>query len=245
MTPRDGAASRGTAGFALVTLVLVGALIGLGVWQLQRREEKHALIAALDARLSAAPVPLPPPSVWPALDPAHDEFRRVTFAATFTGRPEANVYSSGSAVRADIGGPGVFVFAPAQLAGGGTVVINRGFVADAERARAAPPPQGETVLTGYLRFPERPGWLTPRPDAAKRLWFARDVADMAQAYGWDAVAPFYVDLEAPAPAAGVPKPGPLVVHLKDDHLQYALTWFGLAAVVAIAFGVWLAGRRRA
>jgi cytochrome oxidase assembly protein ShyY1 len=58
------------------------------------------------------------------------------------------------------------------------------------------------------------------------------------------VAPFYVDLESPAPPSGIPKPGPLHVHLKDDHLQYAITWFGLALVVAAAFGFWVAGQRR-
>jgi len=57
--------------------------------------------------------------------------------------------------------------------------------------------------------------------------------------------PFYVDLETPAPESGIPKPGPLSVHLKDDHLQYAITWFTLAFVVVIAFGVWWRGQRRA
>jgi cytochrome oxidase assembly protein ShyY1 len=67
---------------------------------------------------------------------------------------------------------------------------------------------------------------------------------MASALGWGAVAPFYIDLESPAPANGIPKPGPLQVHLRDDHMQYAITWFSLAALVAIAFGIWLDGKRR-
>jgi cytochrome oxidase assembly protein ShyY1 len=72
---------------------------------------------------------------------------------------------------------------------------------------------------------------------------------MARALGWGEVgkqvAPFYIDLEEPVPASDVPKPGPLEVHLKDDHMQYAITWFGLAIAVVIAFGVWLWGQRRA
>jgi cytochrome oxidase assembly protein ShyY1 len=71
---------------------------------------------------------------------------------------------------------------------------------------------------------------------------------MARALGWGeagkAVAPFYVDLESPVPESGIPKPGPLSVRLKDDHRQYAITWFTLAAAVVIAFGVWWRGRRR-
>ncbi len=100
------------------------------------------------------------------------------------------------------------------------------------------------TLTGYIRFPETAGALTPAENVTKRLWFTRDHLAMAHALGWGEVAPFYVDLEAPAPANGIPKPGPLDVHLKDDHMQYAITWFALAGAVVIAFGVWLRAQRR-
>jgi cytochrome oxidase assembly protein ShyY1 len=100
------------------------------------------------------------------------------------------------------------------------------------------------TLTGYLRFPEAPGWLTPAENRDKRLWFVRDHHLMASTLGWGAVAPFYVDLEQPVPENGIPRPGPLDVHLKDDHLQYAITWFALAGALLIAFGVWVGGRQR-
>jgi len=58
------------------------------------------------------------------------------------------------------------------------------------------------------------------------------------------VAPFYIDLETPVPESGLPKPGPLTVHLKDDHLQYAITWFALAGAVVIALGVWMRQSQR-
>ena len=86
--------------------------------------------------------------------------------------------------------------------------------------------------------------LTPAANQSKRLWFTRDHLAMAQALGWNKVAPFYIDLEAPVPANGIPKPGALEVHLKDDHMQYAITWFALAVAVAIAFAVWLRAQRR-
>ena len=88
------------------------------------------------------------------------------------------------------------------------------------------------------------GWLTPTENRDKRLWFVRDHPAIASALGWGAVAPFYVDLEQPAPENGIPRPGPLDVHLKDDHLQYAVTWFLLAGAVLIAFAVWARGRRQ-
>jgi surfeit locus 1 family protein len=246
---------RGTS-FGLFTLVMVALFVSLGAWQLQRRVEKHALIAALTERLAAAPGPLPSPSQWSALTPARDEFRRVSFAATYQSRPDAMVYSSGSGVREDVSGPGTWAFMPARLPGGETVAINAGFVQNTmqdreqqDRAVARLITREPVTLTGYIRFPEAAGMLTPRENLAKRLWFTRDHLAMARSLGWgDAgrpVAPFYIDLEQPVPASGIPKPGPLDVHLKDDHLQYAITWFALAVAVVIAFAAWWRAQRRA
>jgi cytochrome oxidase assembly protein ShyY1 len=232
-------------GFSAFTLAMVALFVGLGVWQLQRRVEKHALIAALTERLAAPPVPLPPPSDWSALGPAKDEFRRVSFTATYAELPDAMVYSSGSAVRDDISGPGTWAFLPAKLPFGEIIAINAGFVQNTmqdrdleDRAVARLITHQPAMLTGYLRFPENAGMLTPSENLAKRLWFARDHLAMARALGWGEIAPFYIDLEQPMPQSGMPKPGPLEVHLKDDHLQYAITWFTLAGAVVIAFAVW-------
>ena len=251
MIATTGERRRRGAGFGVFTLAMVAVFVGLGVWQLQRRVEKHALIAALTERLAAAPGPLPPSAQWSALTPSVDEFRRVRFTATYASGPDAMVYSSGSAVRDDISGPGTWAFLPARLATGETVVINAGFVQntmqdrDQEDRAVKPLVTGAPVeLTGYLRFPETAGVLTPAENVTRRLWFTRDHLAMAHALGWGEVAPFYVDLEAPVPANGIPKPGPLDVHLKDDHMQYAITWFALAGAVVIAFAVWLRAQRR-
>ena len=243
-------------GFAVFTALMVLVFAGLGIWQLQRRAEKHALIAMLNERLAAAPAPLPPRSQWNALTPGRDEFRRIAFSATYAPLPDAMVYSAGSAVRNDVSGPGTWAFLPAQLADGNTIVVNTGFVQNTMQDRAQQDRAvrrlitGDPVqLTGYIRFPESAGALTPSESVAKRLWFTRDHLAMARVLGWveggKAVAPFYVDLETPAPESGIPKPGPLSVHLKDDHPQYAVTWFTLAFAVVIAFGVWWRTQSRA
>jgi cytochrome oxidase assembly protein ShyY1 len=252
---------RGSLGFGIFTLAMLAVFIGLGLWQLQRRAEKHALIAALTERLASPPAPLPPAPQWRALTAANDEFRRVSFTATYPHLPDAMVYSAGSAVREDISGPGTWAFLPALLSSGETVAVNTGFVPNTmqdrgveDRAVARLARDQQVVLTGYLRFPEAPGLLTPAENPDKRLWFTRDHLGMAQRLGWgkqdsqkqdSQVAPFYIDLETPVPESGIPKPGPLDVHLRDDHLQYAITWFALAAAVAIAFAVWLRAARRA
>src|ERR1700761_10739 len=246
---------RGIAGFSIFTAVMLVVFTGLGIWQLQRRVEKHALIAALDQRLAQTPGALPPPSQWASLDAADDEFRRVRFSATYQAAPDAMVYSSGSAVREDVSGPGTWAFVPAKLASGETVVVNTGFVQNtmqdrAQQDRAVKPllTGAPVTLTGYLRFPERAGALTPAENPATLLWFTRNHLAMAKALGWghgSGVAPFYVDLESPVPGSGIPKPGALEVHLKDDHMQYAITWFSLAGAVVIAFLVWWRAQRRA
>jgi cytochrome oxidase assembly protein ShyY1 len=161
------------------------------------------------------------------------------------------VYSAGSAVRPDVSGPGTWAFLPENLQNSETVVINAGFVPNTMQDRAvedrAVAPlygSGPVLFTGYIRFPENSGALTPSENIAKRLWFYRDHLAMAGKLGWKEVAPFYIDLETPVPQNGIPKPAALAVHLKDNHLQYAITWFGLAAVIAIAFAVWWRAQKR-
>ena len=182
---------RAVSSFAFFTLVMVAAFTGLGIWQLQRRVEKHALIAILNERLAAAPAALPAQSQWNALTPAKDEFRRVSFTATYAPLPDAMVYSAGSAVRADISGPGTWAFLPARVQGGESIVVNAGFVQNTMQDRSQQDRAvgrlvtGQPVkLTGYIRFPENAGTLTPPENLDKRLWFTRDHLAMARALGW-------------------------------------------------------------
>ena len=118
------------------------------------------------------------------------------------------VYSSGSAVRDDVSGPGTWAFMPATLPTGEIVVINAGFVQNTMQDRAQQDRAVTRLITRragdddrILRFPESAGSLTPPENMAKRLWFTRDHMAMARTLGWgeggEPVAPFYIDLEAP------------------------------------------------
>jgi surfeit locus 1 family protein len=232
----------------LVALIGVAVLVGLGTWQIERKAWKEALIATLTERLALPPAPLPPPSGWSAMTPARDEFRRVTFVATFLHDREAHVYAAGSALRSDVSGVGYWVFTPARLADGSLVMVDRGFVPQ-DRRDPKSRPQGEVAgavtIVGALRWPEEAGWFTPDPETAGNLWFRRDPAGMARAKKLAAVAPFYVAQEGPIPPGGLPKPGPLTVNLTNHHLQYALTWYGLAVVLIVVFMSVVISRRRA
>lgn len=216
-------------------------LIGLGLWQLQRKTWKEGLIATLTAELAAPPVPLPVVTAWPSFDRASVEYRRVKFTATFDNAQEALVYGAASAFRPDVSGPGYWVFTPAHLAGGGVLLVNRGFVPEG-RQDSASRPQGEITgpieIVGALRWPDSRHWFTPNDEPSHNLWFTADPASIAAAKGLGPVAPFYVEQESPVPPGGLPQPGKLEVMLPDNHLQYALTWFGLAIVLLAMFGSW-------
>ena len=139
------------------------------------------------------------------------------------------------------------MFAPARLAGGSVVLVDRGFV-PADRkdpaTRAQGTPQGVVDIVGVMRWPEARGMFTPADEPQNNVWYLRDSKAIAAAKKWDTAAPFYIEQETPVPPGGWPKPGKLVVELPDNHLQYAITWFGLALGLAGVYVVWLAGRLR-
>jgi cytochrome oxidase assembly protein ShyY1 len=237
---------------AIMTLAALAVFIGLGTWQIERKAWKEDLIDMLTRRLEAEPVDLPQPAGWARLGADTAEFRRVRLNVQFPKANDALVYTSGSQVRDDVKGQGFFVFSPAKLASGATVVVNRGFTpgktypsAEGVPGNAQGNAQGNTQeIVGVLRWPEPPSWFTPDRDSAG-TWYLRDHQAMAKALSWGEVAPFYIEMEDPVPPGGVPHPSVLKVRLRNDHLQYAITWFGLAAVTAIMFALWARRRREA
>lgn len=242
---------RSWVGLLIPAMLAFIALVGLGTWQVQRKAWKEGLIAALDAQLAAAPIALPSAASWARLDRKDEEYRRVRFSAAFDNGKEALVFAAPSAFRPDVSGPGYWVFTPARLADGSIVMVNRGFVPEG-RQDPASRPQGQMAgpveIVGSMRWPQTHHWFTPADEPAKNIWFSADPQAIAAAKGLNkglgAVAPFYVEQESPVPPGGLPKPGKLVVTLPDNHLQYALTWYGLALVLLISFGTWAYGQRR-
>jgi surfeit locus 1 family protein len=224
------------AAAALAGLVV---LLGLGTWQLERKAWKEALIAKLDRRLNDAPIAFASPTEWTAMAQENSEFTRVRLRVEFPKTSDALVYTSGSAIRDDVKGAGYFVFSPARLPNGQQVVVNRGFVP----TRSYPAITDAVDIVGVLRWPESGSAFVADHDAAGEVWMVRDPAAMAQFKRWGAVAPFYVEQEAPVPPGGLPHPAPLKVQLRNDHLQYAVTWYGLAAVLVVMFAIWAVRRR--
>jgi surfeit locus 1 family protein len=245
----SSAAEPGRRGLFVPVVFILAALavlVSLGTWQLDRKNWKEGLIAELESKLAAPPVSLPPPERWGQLSASADEFSRVTFPAEFLDQ-EALIYTSGSALRPDVSGPGYWVLSPARLTGGSLLVVNRGFVPEGRqdpKTRGEGQPHGVVEVVGAMRWPEPRGMFTPDDSPAKNLWFTRDPAAIAAAKGWGPIAPFYIDQEAPPAPGGLPKVGPLKPTLPNNHLQYAVTWYGLALVMLVSGLVFLRGSRR-
>ena len=237
---------------ALALLAFAGVLLfllfsALGTWQLERRIWKLALIERVESRVHAAPVEAPPPAQWPAISAAGDEYRHVRLTGVFLHDRETLVQAS------TVLGAGYWVLTPLRTADGTVVLVNRGFVPPDKRERAArggEEPAGEVRVTGLLRMTEPGGGFLRRNDPGAGRWFSRDVEAIARARGLSNVAPFFIDEEAPAPRPpGAeprwPAPGLTVIAFHNNHLVYALTWFGLALGVALAAVLVLRSERRA
>lgn len=217
--------------FAVLAVALAMAsagFIALGVWQLQRMQWKDALIARVEARIDAAPVAIPPREAWPVLTEESDGYRRVRA----TGRYLPGVEVRTQAVT-ELGG-GSWVLSALRLPDGTVVFVNRGFVPHGVEAATAP--EGPAAVTGLLRVGEPGGGFLRRNDAAAGRWHSRDVVAIGQALGLPAAstAPFFIDAEAASATRAWPRAGMTVVRFRDHHLQYALTWFGLALLTVWA-----------
>lgn len=225
---RSPVRGRIVGGLIVATILL---LIGLGVWQLQRRTWKLALIAQTERQLRATPVAAPPPSAPISLTDAYKP-------VVATGRYRLGADTYVQAVT-ELGG-GFWVLTPFDTDRGFTLLVNRGFVPADQRGKVAPSPSPQTVR-GLLRLTEPSGGFLRSNDPTADRWYSRDVAAIAGAKQLGPVTPYFID--ASAPTTGWPRGGLTVVRFHNSHLVYALTWFGLAALLTVM--VWRVRRPRA
>ena len=223
------------AAFAAAALIAALALAALGVWQLERRVWKHELIAAVDARIDAAPVAAPGPDAWPRIDAKRDAYRRVTATGVFRHDRETLVQAVTDR------GAGFWVLTPLET-DSFTLLVNRGFVPTNRRdpaTRAEGNIAGTAVVTGLLRVTEPGGAFLRTNDPAAGRWYSRDVAEIAKARGLARTAPYFVDADAKPNPGGYPVGGLTVVQFRDHHMIYALTWFALCGLsLFFAWRLW-------
>lgn len=221
--------------FALAAFAL---LCGLGLWQLQRLAWKEALVERISQRAKISSAPPPAENEWPRVNAEDDEYRRVHASGTLRHDREALVYSLLSAPKGKLSGPGYWVLTPLETADGALLFINRGFV-PLERKDPATRREGQVsgtvTVSGLLRLPERRFWFTPADDPARGIWQERDPAAIAKAYGLARASPFFIDADASPNPGGLPQGGETKLVFPNRHLEYAITWFGLALALVAVF----------
>jgi surfeit locus 1 family protein len=212
----------------------------LGSWQVKRLQWKQDLIARVDARVHAEPAPVPRAADWPRVAVDTHEYLRVSIRGTFLYDYTTRVQTTTAL------GIGFWLMTP-LCTDDGIVFVNRGFVPMQPGDLKLPPPPKATgnpcasggtpvEFAGLLRFPEPKGRILRENDPVNDRWYTRDIAPMAAARGMPQAAPFFIDApkgqEFPRGADETPTGGLTVIAFPNNHLVYALTWFGLAAMVA-------------
>ena len=225
-------------GKALILLVALGILLALGTWQVQRLHWKEGLLADIAERQAAAAVPLSTIEAM-AASGGDIEYRVVTATGHYLNDKERHFFATFD------GNPGFHIYTPLQLADGRYLFVNRGFVPyDAKEPEMRMQGQltGEQTVTGLARakLAGQPSGI-PDNDLVKDIFYWKDLDAMASSDGLpkDKVLPFFVDAGKAQNPGGLPIGGVTIVDLPNDHLQYALTWYGLAAaLVAIVAVSW-------
>lgn len=216
--------------FTAFSIPLLAALLALGVWQLERLQWKLGLIDEMHAHLHATPISFDDIVKLPAQDA---QYRRVALSGHFENDQEAYVYAA-----TDGGLPSYHVITPFVLDGGRIVFFDRGIVPPNLKnpaTRHAGQLEGEQQVVGVWRVPDAPGFFTPPPDLAHRVWYSRDIAGMAKALHIMPAAAVIVEADATPVPGGWPQGGQTIVALPNDHLQYALTWFLMAAALVAVY----------
>ncbi|WP_314958067.1 SURF1 family protein [Bradyrhizobium cosmicum] len=238
-------AARPRLWLTVLSLTAFAVLIALGVWQIERRTWKLALIDRVEQRVHASAQPIPAPAAWPAVSNANDEYRHVRLKGRFLHDRETLV----QAVTEE--GPGYWVLTPLERSDGSQVLVNRGFVPSERRdasTRRDGNPDGEVEVTGLLRMSEPKGGFLRTNVPQHNRWYSRDVAAIAAARGLHEVAPFFIDADAGSQSGAGPIGGLTVIRFPNNHLIYALTWFALAFMLAgrlfVTFGGGLFRRNR-
>jgi len=239
----------------LLTLALLPILVGLGNWQWHRKAWKEDLIAKIESRRTADPVSYPA-ALAEYVRTGDVEYLHVRVTGTFDFAHERHLYAPTDVSQ------GWHIYTLMRPEGGlPPLFVNRGWVPDALKdpsKRTEGQVAGPVTVTGLVRLPERKGWFAPDNDYAANRWYWRDLDEMQwgptgppsplhfSAAKQQAYAPFSLDADAlPENPGGWPKGGTTVINLPNSHLQYVVTWYGLALTLVGVFTAFARQRLRA
>ena len=216
----------GKSWIAPVIIGIVGAaiLVSLGNWQVNRLAWKEGVLAKIDARMNDVPTDVPARP-----EKAVHLYQPVQMSGQ-SGARELHVLVSHKRL-----GPGYRIISAFEMSGGRRVLLDHGFIAIEDKERVRMPVVGE--LFGNLHWPDDRTSSTPENDAGGNIWFARDLPQMAAALETE---PVLVILRSASEMDPAVTPLPLdSAAIPNDHLNYAITWFSLAAIWLGMTGFWL------
>ncbi|MET3589139.1 surfeit locus 1 family protein [Bartonella silvatica] len=227
--------------FGILCLCFFLLFSALGVWQIQRLNWKTNLITSAHQRIHLPPIKAPPQNQWSQVTFESDEYRPVTITGKFL--KDKNIFVIAVANNTT----GYWVLTPLQTADNTLTFVNRGFIPmdarqnfqSSEQAQTNERPYQDekinvkkTTITGLLRMSEKNGFFPRKNDPDHDLWYTRDLPAMAKKLGLSAVAPYFIDAgKKTATPSTLPIAGLTIVHFRNNHLVYAITWFILAAGV--------------
>ncbi len=244
-TPRNPRSKTTLVILGVVAVALFAGLCALGTWQVHRLAWKRDLIAQVNQRAHAPTTPAPDKRDWRGLSFNNAEYRHVAATGTFQYDRQTLVQAATEL------GSGYWVMTPLQMADGGTVLVNRGFVLPEWRKRQANTPQApaEGRVTGLLRMGEPGSGFLRNNDPAANLWYSRDLPAIATARGLTDVAPYFIDADAASSPERDPAKGPVggltVLSFPNNHLVYAITWYALALMIIVGVVIFVREEKRA
>ncbi|SMC91220.1 SURF1 family protein [Rhizobium sp. RU36D] len=228
----------------LLLAVTLCVLLSLGTWQVQRLHWKEALIADIAERTTAAPADVT--SIESIGTSGGDiDYRKMSASGRYMHDKERHFFATFR------GRTGFYVYTPLELSDGRYLLVNRGFVPydnKAPETRSQGQVPGEVTVTGLarVRLSEKPSSIVPDNDLGKNIFYWKDLDAMVATAGLpaDRVLPFFLDADATPVPGGLPEGGVTQIDLPNSHLEYAVTWYGLAAaLVAVSLTVFLRRRK--
>ena len=217
----------------IAVVIALAILLSLGTWQVERLHWKEKLLANITERRQASPASLADIEGMAATGEDID-YRHITVSGEYVNSKERHFFATWH------GQTGFYVYTPLQLADGRYLFVNRGFVPYDNKEpemRMQGQLTDQQTVTGLARakLPGKPSWVVPDNDVAKNIFYWKDLDVMASSVGLDKaeVVPFFVDADDTPNPKGLPIGGVTDVDLPNNHLQYAFTWFGLAATLVI------------
>lgn len=227
-------------GVLIASGIALVILLALGTWQVERLYWKEALIASTNERIKEPPLPLVEMEKL-YKEKGTVEYLPMTVSGTFMHQGERHFLSTYE------GAAGYNVYTPLMLEDGRFVLVNRGFVPYEKKdpaTRADGQLDGPVSITGLARDPlfAKPGFFLPENDIAKNIFYWKDWAAMAESADLpdlNQVVPFFIDADNKPNPGGLPIGGVTIIDFPNNHLQYAVTWYGLALALMGVVGTWL------